>query len=113
MNKNILYFHHACVVNDVETIEKMIKFEEDLDINSADADGDTPLHKAVLFKNYEIAKYLLDAGCLKKKKNSYGWTALDMAIVNRDSLIAKLLVEYASDDYIVDVEWLYDVLYKD
>ena len=40
MNKNRLYFHHACVVNDVETIEKMIKFEEDLDINSADADGD-------------------------------------------------------------------------
>jgi hypothetical protein len=36
-----------------------------------------------------------------------------MAIVNRDSLIAKLLVEYTSDDYIVDGEWLYDVLYND
>jgi ankyrin repeat protein len=113
MNKDVLYFHHACVVNDIETIEKMIEFKEDLDINFADVDGYAPLHKAVLFKNYEIAKYLLDAGCLKKNKNIYGWTALDMAIVNRDPLIAKLLVDYASDDYIVDGEWLYDVLYND
>lgn len=113
MDKNLLYFHHACVVDDIETLVNMLEFEEDIDINSADDDGDTGLHKAVLFKNYDSAKYLLDMGCAKNKKNSYGWTALDMAIVNRDKSIVKLLNEYGADESAVDKQWLYDVLYND
>ncbi len=109
MNKTILYFHHACVVDDVETLVNMLEFEEDLDINSADADGDTSLHKAVLFKNYDVVKYLLDMGCIKNKKNSYGWTALDMAIVNRDKNCIKLLLNYGLDEFVADKKWFMSV----
>lgn len=109
MDKNLLYFHHACVVDDVETLVNMLEFEEDIDINSADDDGDTGLHKAVLFKNYDSAKYLLDMGCAKNKKNSYGWTALDMAIVNRDKYCIKLLLNYGLDEFVADKKWFMSV----
>ena len=105
MNKSVLYFHHACVVNDMETIENILDYEDDFDINCADDDGDTALHKAVLFRNYDVAKYLLDMGCAKNRKNSFGWTALDMAIVNRDKYCIRLLMDYGADEFIADKKW--------
>lgn len=109
MDKNLLYFHHACVVDDLETIQTMLRYEEDLNINYTDDDGDTALHKAVMFKNYDVVKYLLDMGCIKNKKNSFGWTALDMAIVNRDKYCIKLLLNYGLDEFVADKKWFMSV----
>lgn len=100
-----MYFHHACVVNDIETIGYTLDSDNEFDINCADADGDTSLHKAVLFRNYDIVKYLLDMGCAKNKKNSFGWTALDMAIVNRDKYCIRLLMDHGADEFIADKKW--------
>lgn len=113
MNNDILYFHHACVVDDIETIMQILDSVPDFNINCADDDGDTALHKAVLFENYDITKYLLDMRCSKNRKNNYGWTALDMAIVNRDKSIVKLLNDYGANESVVDKQWLHDILYND
>lgn len=113
MNKIMLYFHHACIVDDIETIEYTLDSDDSFDINCADSDGDTALHKAVLFRNYDITKYLLDMGCSKNKRNSFGWSALDMAIVNRDRDIVKLLVDYGADESSIDKLWMHNVLYND
>lgn len=113
MDKSLLFFYHACIVGNIEMIESLLEPNTNLDINSADEDGDTALHKAVLFDHYDIVKYLLDLGCSKNKKNNYGWTALDMAIVDRNISISRLLYDYGANEFSVDKQWLYDVLYKD
>ncbi len=101
MDKSILFFYHACIVGNIEMIESLLESSENLNISYADEYGDTALHKAVLFNQYDVVKYLLDLGCSKNKKNSYGWTALDMAIVDQNDSISNLLRDYGATEYCV------------
>jgi ankyrin repeat protein len=112
MDKTLLLFYHACIVGSIEIIESLLESDTNLDINPADEDGDTALHKAVLFDHYDMVKYLLDLGCSKNKKNNYGWTALDMAIVDQNVSIGRLLHDYGATEFSVDKQWFYDVLYN-
>lgn len=53
--------HYAVQVAPMSTLEYLVKNsnEFDLDINSQDRDGNTPLHLAALFSRMEVVKYLL------------------------------------------------------
>jgi ankyrin repeat protein len=107
----ILNFHYACMINDIEGIENIIDSGLISDINYTDEDGDTALHIAVLFNNYDIVHYLLNLKCFKNNKNNYGWTPMDIAIMNKDTSITQLLYEYGSKNFSIDDLSLFNILY--
>eukprot|EP01064_Diplonema_japonicum_P028259 TRINITY_DN4291_c0_g1_i3.p1 TRINITY_DN4291_c0_g1~~TRINITY_DN4291_c0_g1_i3.p1 ORF type:complete len:317 (+),score=42.97 TRINITY_DN4291_c0_g1_i3:78-1028(+) len=60
--------------------------------NSADEEGDTPLHWAALFERPKAAKAILDFGCNKYLKNKAGETPLDLAKSKQSHGVMKLLL---------------------
>ncbi|KAF2096570.1 hypothetical protein NA57DRAFT_78175 [Rhizodiscina lignyota] len=59
--------------------------------------GFTALHLAVLEGQGDIVRILLDAGVDVHISTSYNWTAFDLALVERQTIIANILEEYAGD----------------
>jgi ankyrin repeat protein len=49
------------------------------DINKTDCNGNTPLHTAASKGNFEVVKFLVEAGANPIAKNSKGKTPLDLA----------------------------------
>jgi ankyrin repeat protein len=65
---------------------------EDIDVNTAQADGATALAWAVYWDNQEITKLLLDVGTNPNVANDYGITPLFLAVKNRNASIVELLL---------------------
>lgn len=65
----------------------------ELDINSRDENGNTPLARAAIEKNYELAETLIAIGANVNDKSNKGDTPLMLAIANNTYKIAKLLID--------------------
>lgn len=52
--------------------------------NTEDANQTTALHYAAMFKNYDLATMLLEAGASPDHKNNIGQSPLDLAIIQND-----------------------------
>ncbi|XP_008205448.1 putative ankyrin repeat protein RF_0381 isoform X2 [Nasonia vitripennis] len=82
---------------------KMIKLllEHNADVNVKNCNGRTPLHLAVRGRYIDIAKMLLSHGAdvndIIYDFEEYRWTALHIAVKNKDEKMIKLLLEYNSN----------------
>ena len=79
-NGNKLY-HFAVAKNDLSLLKRMNSLG--LDVNAANKDGLTPLHKAAMIaKDDSIMKYLLSIGAKKDSVTNFKETAFDLATEN-------------------------------
>jgi len=67
------------------------------EINSADADGTTPLHWAVRADDLEAVQLLLRGGASAKAANRYGVTPLSLAATNGNAAIVEQLLKAGAD----------------
>jgi ankyrin len=88
-------FHLACQNETAEIIMKNHIY--DLNINARDNLGQTPFHNACLFRNYKVAKWMMDSATQLKidfnTQNYYGNTALHLACLANSSKIVQLLLK--------------------
>ena len=78
---NTLY-HYAVKRADVKILERLAS-SPSLNINQKNAEGLTPLHKAVMLgKNLEVVQFLLSKGANKQLTTDLGETAYDLAQEN-------------------------------
>lgn len=75
--------HVAANLNNLEMTKKLLDLN--FDINSADSDGDTPLHISCAFEFNELANYLLDHGAKIDILNAKGESAVQQAYEIRNS----------------------------
>ena len=73
-----------------------------LDLNYQDKDGNSYLHLAILYKQEDIVKSLIEKGIFLNKKNNKGNTALHIAYINYDKHIINILEENGIDTNIVN-----------
>ncbi|MBX9831275.1 ankyrin repeat domain-containing protein [Candidatus Babeliales bacterium] len=66
-------------------------------IDARDWTGNTPLHKAVEKEHEEIVKLLLAAGANVEAKNDLCWTPVTGILNHKDTAVATLLKEYATN----------------
>jgi len=71
---------HVAIMSDNEKIVDILLAQPNVNKNSCDIHGNTPLHASVLLKLPFIAKKLIDKGVDLDAKNIYGETALHNAI---------------------------------
>ena len=85
--------HSYAKLHSTENLRQLLKSINDLEeINCADDYGNTPLHFAATLGVSESVLLLLNAGADANIKNSYGETALDLAISNEDLVSTDALI---------------------
>ncbi|KAJ8673858.1 hypothetical protein QAD02_005120 [Eretmocerus hayati] len=85
-NCGLTHFHIVCSTNQVESIEKFLKYEIDVNctVNSKSLKyfGYTPLHFAVKYEQLDAVIILLKYGAQISPQNGNGLSPFDMAIMN-------------------------------
>lgn len=66
-------------------------------VNHPEADGTTPLHRAVRDDDMQTVRSLLRAGADPKAPNRYGVTPLSLAATNGDAAVVELLLKAGAD----------------
>jgi len=76
--------------------EKLVKKFTDakLPVNRPDAQGNTPLHLAVKYDNYDAAAHLLEKGADPKLKNNVGFTPIELAAQRNLHPVKNLIQSY-------------------
>lgn len=91
-NGNTLY-HLALDKNDLPTLKFIQQFHPD--VNAANKEGITPLHKAAMSaKDSDILKYLLSIGAKKELATDFDETAYDLALENELLKKQNISVEF-------------------
>jgi ankyrin repeat protein len=67
------------------------------DVNRPEADGTTPLHRAVREDDLKTVQSLLRAGANAKAANRYGVTPLSLAATNGDAAMLEMLIKAGAD----------------
>lgn len=108
-----LAFRHQCQIGDLEGALKAIA--SGVDINSIDADSDTPLMIAAAWNHADIVQVLLDVGADPSMKNKQGHTALTLARDKGAKKALDILCTEGSDrpttptsaerSHRIDLEW--------
>jgi ankyrin repeat protein len=80
----------AVLLRDRAAVESFIA--AGADVNAAEADGTTPLMRAVHGRSPQIAKLLIDSGAQVDARNRYGVTALYLAARNGDAATVRALL---------------------
>lgn len=89
---NSLY-HLAVVKNDVKLLQQLESLN--INLNAANKEGMTALHKAALVaKNDEVLKYLIAKGAKKEALTEFDETAYDLAIENETLLENKVSLDF-------------------
>lgn len=84
-----------------EFLDRLV--QNNVEINSPDFDGDTPLHFAVMNNNAEAAAYLLENGANTNVKNKDGITPLHIAVKEKNYDIAGMLLAAGADRNTKDI----------
>lgn len=85
-SKGETLLHSAVAKNDTELISTLLGMG--IDINQADKNGLTPLHKAVqVAKNLKMIEFLIQKGAKKSLKTAFGETPFDLA--NENEFLTK------------------------
>ena len=75
--------------NDQVVVEKLISFGAN--VNEKNENGETALHRAVLFENSEIAAIIIEHGADKGIRNNDGLTPLEYARELGNTVMTQLL----------------------
>ncbi|XP_063061856.1 ankyrin repeat domain-containing protein 13B [Engraulis encrasicolus] len=86
--------HYLVWHNKHRQLQKELSAGEQVDVESVDPRGRTPLHLAVTLGHLECARVLLQHGADVCKENRNGWTVLQEAISTRDPEIVRLVLCY-------------------
>ncbi|KAK1412535.1 hypothetical protein QVD17_33875 [Tagetes erecta] len=73
------FLHEAAIVNGVDIMEVLCMSYLDLDINSVDLCGQTPLHICAYRGHIEVVEFLVTLGSDPDVVDNYGWTPLHCA----------------------------------
>ncbi|MBN6073712.1 ankyrin repeat domain-containing protein [Aggregatibacter actinomycetemcomitans] len=79
------------------SFDKVEQFIEHNGINSLDRDKRTLLYTAISEKNEDLARYLVQKGCLINLQDKDGFTPLHFAVIYNLYDIANLLIEKGAD----------------
>ena len=71
----------------------MEKLREEIDINTVDSGGRTLLMEAIIRKNHELAKLLIENGADVNIQDNNDWSALHFAAQEYDLISTELLVQ--------------------
>lgn len=85
-----------------ELLDRLL--QHNVEINSHDFDGATPLHFAVMNNNLEAVEYLLENGANANVKNKDGITPLHIAVKEKNYDITGILLSSGADRYTKDIE---------
>ena len=83
-----------------EAVQSLIKAK--VDVNRADGNSDTPLHRAVVWGRIKIAQDLMENGASVNEANSCGYTPLHLAAAGDCVEIAQALLQAKADANQVD-----------
>ena len=86
------FLHNAIINNDIESVKELL-LDADIDVNTQDNEGNTPLHFAVLKDNNNIIIELLGHKPRLDLVNNLGQTSLDVAIINNLNDVIPLLIK--------------------
>nr|XP_029535862.1 ankyrin repeat domain-containing protein 13B-like [Oncorhynchus nerka] len=75
-------------------LEKALSGNEQVDVETLDTRGRTPLHLAVTLGHLDCARLLLQHGADVSKENRNGWTVLQEAVSTRDPDLVRLVLHY-------------------
>uniref|UniRef100_A0A8C7IG74 Ankyrin repeat domain 13B n=1 Tax=Oncorhynchus kisutch TaxID=8019 RepID=A0A8C7IG74_ONCKI len=75
-------------------LEKALSGNEQVDVETLDPRGRTPLHLAVTLGHLDCARLLLQHGADVSKENRNGWTVLQEAVSTRDPELVRLVLHY-------------------
>uniref|UniRef100_A0AAZ3PTJ3 Ankyrin repeat domain-containing protein n=1 Tax=Oncorhynchus tshawytscha TaxID=74940 RepID=A0AAZ3PTJ3_ONCTS len=75
-------------------LEKALSANEQVDVETLDPRGRTPLHLAVTLGHLDCARLLLQHGANVSKENRNGWTVLQEAVSTRDPELVRLVLHY-------------------
>nr|XP_043611326.1 protein VAPYRIN-LIKE-like [Erigeron canadensis] len=78
-HENDLLLHAAASMNRVDIMEVLCMGYLDLDMNSVDSKGQTPLHVAATHGYVEVLEFLITLGCDPDLADQNGWTAIHCA----------------------------------
>ncbi len=93
--------HRAAEKGDLILLRIALYYNK-LAINQKDADGNTPLHKAVFHQHWDCANELLRNGALVNEKGNFGYTALHLVAIYGEAVGAALLLFYNANKHIKD-----------
>lgn len=91
ISKNAL--HRAIMTSNIKHLNLLLSCKE-IDVNSKDDNGDTPLHVAAQCKNDEAVKLLLSKNADMTCRNSCGLTPMFVALANENSSMVDIFSEY-------------------
>uniref|UniRef100_H3CGR4 Ankyrin repeat domain 13B n=1 Tax=Tetraodon nigroviridis TaxID=99883 RepID=H3CGR4_TETNG len=86
--------HHLVWHNQARQLEKELASKAQMDLESLDPRGRTPLHLAVTLGHLDCARLLLQQGADVSKENHNGWTVLQEAVSTRDPEMVRLVLRY-------------------
>ncbi|XP_019898020.3 ankyrin repeat domain-containing protein 13B isoform X2 [Esox lucius] len=86
--------HYLVWHNKHRQLEKELSANEQVDVETLDPRGRTPLHLAVTLGFLECARLLLQHGADVSKENRSGWTVLQEAVSTRDPELVRLVLRY-------------------
>ena len=89
----------AVINQDMDSVKS---YSAKLNINDTNSEGYTALHVAVMWGNYEAAKYLLEAGANPNTMDVYEYTPLMDAVGYEDYNMVELLLSSGADKTIKD-----------
>uniref|UniRef100_A0A8C7UKY3 Ankyrin repeat domain 13B n=1 Tax=Oncorhynchus mykiss TaxID=8022 RepID=A0A8C7UKY3_ONCMY len=75
-------------------LEKALSANKQVDVETLDPRGRTPLHLAVTLGHLDCARLLLQHGADVSKENRNGWTVLQEAVSTRDPELVRLVLHY-------------------
>ncbi|KAK4357318.1 hypothetical protein RND71_022928 [Anisodus tanguticus] len=73
------FLHDASAMNRMDLMEILCLGYADIDLNSIDSQGRTPLHIAAIHGHVEVIQFLVSVGSDPDMKDSQGWTPLHFA----------------------------------
>jgi ankyrin repeat protein len=115
---NILYKHgakprdifEAIPIGDIKSVQKFI--EDDKQLKLINKDGNTPLHIAYIYENYEIASMILKKGHIDvNHKNNFNLTVAMIAAMNNNIKLTNLAMGHEANILIPDINGLTPLMY--
>ncbi|KAK4221380.1 ankyrin repeat-containing domain protein [Podospora fimiseda] len=93
---------YMCDTAFLESAKLMIDFGAD--VNHLEPDGTSPVYWAVVCNNDELVRYMADRGRADfgGKLGTDDWTLLQLAIKNRNLVMARVLVKFGADPKVRD-----------